>query len=167
MMATKTSERVLRVESTRLRRRADWSAALRAGLGAGVAMAVWLVARLAGDSLWAQARRTAALILGPGVLPPPATYEPAIVLAAMVVHAFLSAVFALPLADAVYRLERRAAMPLGALYGGVLYALNFHAFTLLFPWFAADRGGTVLVAHLLYGLAVAFFYDRLERSAIR
>ena len=158
---------VLIIESLRLRRRADWTAAFGAGLAAGAAMALAPVLALDSLALSALERRVGALILGPGVLPPPATSDLAITVAAVVVHGFLSAAFALPLADAVFRLEPRAAVPLGGLYGVFLYILNLHVFTRVFPWFAFLRGPKVFALHVLYGLVAAYVYGRFERERLR
>jgi hypothetical protein len=166
-MAKTEQKPMLLIESLRLRRRADWPAAAFAGLGAGAVMLPPLVLGLWGPGFGALTRRVAALVLGPGVLPPPTAFDPAVALAAIVVHSFLSVLFALPLADAVYRLEAKAAVPIGAFYGLFLYLLNLYAFPIVFPWFAAQRGSAALFAHLLYGAAVSQFYGLAARSRIR
>lgn len=157
----------LLVETLRLRRRPDWLAALAAGFAAGVVMFVPIALSFRSTAdLWVLARRDAAILLGPGVLPPPATLDLAILVTAALMHFSLSAVYALVLADAVYRMQTRAAILAGGAYGVILYAINYHAFTLLFPWFAAQRGWEMALAHAVYGGAAAYFYARFERGAV-
>ena len=55
-----------------------WKAALWAGLMAGavfVILEMLLVGTVGGDSPWAPPRMIAAIAMGPGVLPPPATFD--------------------------------------------------------------------------------------------
>ena len=46
----------------------------------------------------------------------------------------------------------------GALYGLLNYGVNLYGFTLLFPWFELAHGWVTLVAHLVFGIALAGCY---------
>ena len=46
----------------------------------------------------------------------------------------------------------------------VLYAVNLHGFTLLFPWFVAARGGITLTAHIVFGVAVMMTLRRMRAT---
>jgi uncharacterized membrane protein YagU involved in acid resistance len=73
-------------------------AGLKAGALAGlIAGAVFMMMEMglvamAGDSPWGPPRMIAAIVMGEGVLPPPATFDLMILMAAMAVHFMLSIV---------------------------------------------------------------------------
>ena len=54
----------------------------------------------------------------------------------------------------------------GAIFGFVIYIVNFHVLTRVFPWFAESRGMATLLAHLVFGMSAAFLYWRLERREL-
>ena len=65
---------------------------------------------------------------------PPATFDPGILMMAMVVHLALSVLFALVLALMIARLGFGAALAVGAAFGLGLYLINFYGMT------ASSRG---------------------------
>jgi hypothetical protein len=150
----------------------DWKAALLAGLIAGVVfmiMEMTLVA-LAGMGFWAPPRMIAAMVLGRGVLPPPATFEPGVMMVAMAIHFVLSIAYALIFAWIVSRwiLHTYMVIIAGTVFGLGLYVINFYGFTVLFPWFAEARNWISIVSHLAFGAVLAFGYWGLaERTAER
>jgi len=134
-----------------------------AGVAAGVMatfaqLLLWLIsgadplALLLRDS-----RLTSALVMGKTVLPPPASFDPMVMLIATAIHFLLSVVYAAMLLP-LRRQGLEASLLIGAGFGAALYAVNLHGFTLLFPWFIAARGGITLTAHLLFGMAVMLIY---------
>ncbi|KXS33794.1 MAG: sodium:proline symporter [Candidatus Gallionella acididurans] len=140
--------------------RPDWSTAVLAGVIAGtsatlVQMLLWLVFTDAFPAiLFRDARLTAALVLGSSVLPPPATFDTGIMLAATLVHFALSVVYAALLARLTSGLENIPALLAGAAFGIVLYFINLYGFTAVFPWFAQARGWITLIAHAVFGVTV-------------
>lgn len=139
------------------------SAAFKAGLIAGLVFLILemlLVGTVGGDSPWAPPRMIAAIGMGREVLPPPATFDITIILVAMVIHFVLSIVFALTFARIAtgLRLSRTALLIAGAVFGLVLYFINFYGFTAIFPWFAMARNWISTLAHLVFGLVVAWAY---------
>jgi hypothetical protein len=56
-----------------------------------------------------------------------------------------------------------AAMLAGAVFGLLLYLLNFYIISALFPWFADMRSWATLIAHLIFGMAASLMYMKLER----
>ena len=57
----------------------DWKAALWAGIVAGfvfMVLEMLLVQLVGGGSMWGPPRMMAAMVMGRGVLPPPATFDP-------------------------------------------------------------------------------------------
>lgn len=159
--------------------RIDWKAALWAGLIAGVVFMVLemvLVATVGGGSPWGPPRMIGAMAMGRDVLPPPATFDVSVFLVAMIIHFVLSIILAIPLAWVVshWRLGLGASIGVGAVFGLLVYLVNFYGFTALFPWFAMARNPITLGAHIAFGLTLGWAYHALavrhfaaERSEIR
>jgi hypothetical protein len=140
-------------------------AAIGAGIGAGiiataVQLALWWVFALPlPDILLRDARLAAAIVMGTGVLPPPATFEWSVMLTATVVHFALSICYGVILAPILSRFSLRHALAAGALFGLLLYGTNMYGFTALFPWFEVSRDWITLVAHVSFGIAAAGIYS--------
>ncbi|MBY4697232.1 sodium:proline symporter [Burkholderia latens] len=134
---------------------------LLAAFGAAVGSTVieLLLWPLAGEdpihNLFRDARMTAALVIGRRVLGAPAGFDPAIMSVATLVHAALSLAYAAVLARLVRNLSSGAALLAGGVFGLVLYGVNLHAFTAIFPWFVDARGAITLVAHVVFGATAA------------
>ncbi len=143
-----------------------WMPAVWGGLIAGVVFLIVemaLVATIGGESLWGPPRMMAAIVLGEGVLPPPATFDFGIVMTAMVVHFALSIILGLVLAFLIFRLDLTWALAVGVGFGLAVYLVNFYISTAAFPWFAMARNGITLFAHLLFGFVLAWSYKALAR----
>ena len=114
------------------------------------------------------ARLTAALILGRQALSPAAGDGIATLVTAAGVHFALSVLFAAPLHRFIKGRRAMASMLAGGSFGALLYVVNLHVLTALFPWFAVARGGITLAAHLAFGLCVALV-ERIQarRAAAR
>jgi hypothetical protein len=131
------------------------------GIGAGILATIAQIAlwRLAGtpilETLFRDARLTAALLMGPGVLPPPATAQWDILLVATLIHFALSISYALLPALLAGRLSAGPAIVAGALYGLGIYVVNLYGFTLLFPWFSVARDWVTLLTHLVFGMGLS------------
>jgi len=128
-------------------------AGIAAGITATVAqLALWYLAdQPVTGTLFRDARLTAALIMGPSVLPPPVTAQWDILLVATVIHFGLSTAYALAAAPLANRLPFWLSVLAGILYGLLIYGINLYGLTLLFPWFIAARDWISLVAHLVFG----------------
>jgi hypothetical protein len=142
----------------RQRGRIDPSLALIVGIGAGVIAAAaqlvlwWLAAMPVLETLLRDARLTAAMVLGSGVLPPSSTAQWDILLVATLIHFSLSFAYALVPTHLASRLRTGPALLAGALYGLTIYMVNMYVFTLLFPWFAAARDCVTVVTHIVFGV---------------
>lgn len=148
----------------------DWSAAVWAGVIAGAVFLVlemMMVPLFLDGSPWAPPRMIAAMVLGKGVLPPPATFDLGILMVAMAVHFALSIAFALVLAVFAARRGRGVALGVGAAFGLVLYLVNFYGMTAIFPWFAMARNWVSVFAHVVFGLIAAWAYFTVARRAGR
>ncbi|WP_237763248.1 sodium:proline symporter [Thiobacillus denitrificans] len=153
--------------------RIDPVMALVAGLGAGVVATLaqialwWLAGMPLPETLFRDARLTAALVMGIDVLPPPSTPQWNILLVATLIHFLLSVVYALIAAPLASRLRNGSALFAGALYGLAIYVVNLYGLTLLFPWFAGVRDWVTLITHLVFGVALAGGYRLFARGPQR
>lgn len=113
------------------------------------------------QSLLRDSRFAAAIVLGRGVLSSPASFDPLVIGIAALVHAFLSFAYCAVLALAIQRHALPANIATGAIFGLVLYVINLHGFTTIFPWFIESRGWITLAAHLVFGSTAAHIYGNL------
>lgn len=151
-------------------RKLDLKAAVWAGLTAGfvfMALEMALVALVMGESPWAPPRMIAAIGLGDGVLPPPASFDPGIFAVAMAIHFALSILLAIVLGWGLSLLNAGigASLVAGAIFGLVVYYVNFYGFTALFPWFAMARGPIGIFAHAVFGAVAGGVYWALASRA--
>lgn len=153
-------------------RRPDWVAAAAAGFVAGAILMVlelfW--SSVAQDSNpWSTSHKIAAIALGADALRS-AAFSVGIVGVALIIHYVLGMAFALVLAAVITPLHLEGSMGMtvaaGAVFGVVLYVVNFHVLTIAFPWFADMRSWATVYAHLIFGMVAAALYMRLERPAI-
>ncbi|VWB52829.1 sodium:proline symporter [Burkholderia latens] len=141
-------------------------AAFGAALGSTVIeLLLW---PLAGEhpihNLFRDARLTAAIVMGRGALGAPAGFDPVIMGVATLVHAALSLAYVAVLVKLVRNLPPRAALLAGGAFGLVLYGVNLHAFTAIFPWFVQVRGAITLGAHVVFGVTAAGVYCIVRRA---
>lgn len=152
-------------ESTK-RRRFDVSAALWAGVIAGLAFLVieLVLVALTGMSVFAPLQMMAAILLGPEVLAPAAEFTVGVMLAALFVHFALSIIYTMVLGLIINGRSYGVAIGVGLVFGLALYLLNFFAFTTIYPWFAEARNAISVIAHLSFGATAAAVYVRAESS---
>ena len=148
----------------------DWPAAVYSGLIAGAVFLVLemiMVPLFLGESAWGPPRMIAAIALGKDVLPPPATFDFGIFAVAMLVHFALSIIYAVAFDWVTERLGLTTTILLGAVFGLLLYLINFYGFTAVFPWFALARNWVSIVAHIVFGMSVAAAYKPIEQYRAR
>lgn len=149
-----------------------WKAAVYSGLIAGLVFLILemiLVPLVSGMSAWAPVRMMAAILLGQEALPAagePATFGFGVLVAALVVHFVLAAIYGSILSLLDFRFEEWAAVVMGAVFGLVIYWVNFYGFTAVFPWFEMARGWLSIVTHIVFGVVAAWTYKELARSQI-
>jgi len=146
-----------------LRTHTDWKLAAWAGFLAGivfVVMEMLLVWIFMGQSPWGPPRMIAAIVLGKQVLPPPASFDFAIVMVALIVHFLLSVVYGLILGWIVHGMDMGPALLAGAAFGLIAaYLVNFYLIApMLFPWFTEARNWISILSHLVFGLVIAAVY---------
>jgi hypothetical protein len=150
----------------------DWPAAAAAGFAAGAALMVlellW-TSFVTGDNPWQVSHLIAAILMGPGPLQSTG-FDALVVGVALVTHYALGIGFGLVLAWIIagFRFESSPSLMLaaGAVFGLVLYLIDFYAMVRVFPWFESLRGWPTLVAHLVFGIVAALMYWRLDRQGV-
>lgn len=147
----------------------NWKAAIWAGLIAGIVfimLEMALVALLQGMSPWGPPRMMAAMVMGEGVLPPPASFDFGIMMVAMMIHFPLAIVFGLILGWVIsnWRLGLGTSIAVGTVFGLLLYVINFYGFTAIWPWFAMARNLISIFAHAMFGLVLGWAYHAIAAS---
>ncbi|MBK9052608.1 MAG: hypothetical protein IPL78_17345 [Chloroflexi bacterium] len=147
----------------RMRQVMDWEAAVKAGLIAGVAALLIVVIPAAADGYpWIIFHWIAGLVLGSEVLAATSNLSPLIIITGLLIHFVLSVIYALILAFIIHRWGFWVGLLGGALFGLVLFAINFYTFTLLFPWFLVMRSWIVVLAHVIFGAVAGGAYEAME-----
>ncbi|MDQ3636011.1 MAG: hypothetical protein M3405_16140 [Acidobacteriota bacterium] len=144
----------------------NWKAAIIAGIVAGaifMMLEMILVPLVGGGSPWGPPRMIAAIGMGKEVLPPPGDFALMPVMVAMVIHFVLSIIFAVILAFIIQRFSLGLAILIGAIFGLLLYFINFYGFTAVFPWFAMARNAVSIFSHIVFGAAAAWIYKAMAK----
>ncbi|MCK0510014.1 sodium:proline symporter [Aromatoleum buckelii] len=115
----------------------------------------WIFSDALPGILFRDARLAAAIVMGPGVLPPPATFDVGVMLVATVAHFALSIVYGIVLAPLVAALDARRGLLAGGVFGLALFVVNMYGFTIVFPWFDAARDWITAAAHVVFGVTAA------------
>lgn len=151
-------------------RQPDWPAAAVAGFIAGAFLMMlellWLAA--IDVSPWSITYKIAGIVMK-GLPLDSMELNIIVVAVALATHYVLGIVFGMILAAIIapFHFDSSIGMVLtvGAVFGLLLYAFNFYGMVYFFSWFAAMRDITTLVAHLIFGMAAAFSYWKLERRS--
>ncbi len=109
----------------------------------------------------------AAMAMGKGVLPPPATFDMGIMMVAMMIHFPMSIILAAVLGWAIshWRMNMMTSLIVGTIFGLVVYFVSFYVMTAIFPWFAMARGGIAIFAHAMFGLVLGWTYYTIAKPS--
>lgn len=143
-------------------------AALGAAFAAGAVfmmLEMIMVPVFMGGSPWGPPRMIAAIGLGKGVLPPPATFDATIMMVAMAIHFGLSVILAFLFAFIARGRTLGRTLGLGVAFGLIVYFVSFYGMTAIFPWFATARGWIPIFAHLVYGAVLGWVYVSVAHKA--
>jgi hypothetical protein len=143
----------------------DYKPAAWAGVITGIVfmmLEMILVPLFMGGSPWGPPRMIAAILLGKEVLPPPATFDFGILMAALVVHFPISILFAIVTAFIIDKMSFVMALVVGTVLGLLLYFIGFYLMTEVWPWFAKARTWVTIFAHLVFGLVAAWAYFKIR-----
>ena len=149
--------------------RINAKAALWAAIIAGAVfmmLEMIMVAVFMGQSPWGPPRMIAAIGMGEGVLPPPATFDAGIMMVAMLIHFGLSVILAFLFAFIARGRTVAIATMIGAAFGLVVYLVFFYGMTAVFPWFAMARGWIAIFAHIVYGAVLGWVYASIARRVV-
>jgi hypothetical protein len=156
-----------------VRRQPDWTAAAVSGLAAGALLLVlelFWSSMVSGVNPWGTTRMIAAIVMGQDVLQT-SLFSVGTVAAALVIHFVLGAVLGMILAAIIapFTLDSSLGMAMlaGAVFGLVVYVINFYVMTRAFPWFVDARGWHTVIGHVIFGLAAAGCYWKLESKDVR
>ena len=151
-----------------VRQTINWKSAILAGIIAGAVFMmlemIMVPLFMPEGSPWGPPRMIAAIGMGKEVLPPPATFALIPMMVAIVIHFILSIIYAIILALIINRFGSGIAILIGAIFGLVLYLINFYGFTAIFPWFAMGRNWISIFSHIVFGAVAAWAYKTLARS---
>lgn len=135
-----------------------------AGILAGIAflMAEMIMLSMSGQSPFGPPRMMAAMVMGPEVLPPPATFDLMIMMVAMMVHMVLSIMSAFVFGLIYTRMGRSLpkALTLGAVFGLIMYFVAFYLGTAIWPWFEMARGLISIIGHVIFGFVLGWAFHK-------
>jgi hypothetical protein len=154
-------------------RTADWTAAAVSGFAAG---AILMVLDLLWSAMfnphgpWRTSHMIAPIFLGENAVPASGgEFSVGVVAIALATHYALGVVFGLALAAAMvqFKLETtpEKAVGAGAVFGALLYLVNFGVLVAFFPWLVELRGAETFGAHVVFGCVAGLLYWRLKRTA--
>lgn len=144
----------------------DWKAVIGSGVIAGLVflmLEMIMVPLFLDGSPWGPPRMIAAMVMGEGVLPPPATFAFGIVMVALLIHFALSIVYAIAFDWVLGGIQKIPLIAVGALFGLALYLVNFYIFTEVWPWFAMARNWVSIFAHIVYGAVLAWSFKAIAQ----
>ena len=154
------------------RRAPDWLVAAVSGFAAGAVLMVldllWS-SFVVGDGPWRTSHMIAPIFAGPESLQSSGyKFSFGVVAMALATHYALGIVFGLVMAALMAPLSLDAtngrALLTGAVFGFVLYLINFYGVAAVLPWLADLRGWATLAAHLVFGMAAALLYRKFQRT---
>jgi hypothetical protein len=152
--------------------RPNWLVGAVAGFAGGAVLMVLdlLWSSMVAGGPWRTSHMIAPIFLGHEI-PQSPTYHFSfgVVGMALAVHYVLGIAFGLVLAAIMTPLRLDSSAPkallTGAVFGAVLYLINFHGMVRVFPWLGELRGWPTLAAHLVFGVVAALLYWKLGRPA--
>ena len=155
----------METETTQSAAPSCWKSVVTAGLVASLVfqlLEIILIPISGGGSPWGPTRMIAAMVLGPKVLPPPSSFDLFIVAVAFAIDIILAIVYVAVLAWLIRRWAMATALLAGAVFGAVLYVVNFYGFTHVFPWFEMGRNGVTLLTHIVFSMTAVWVFKQLQ-----
>lgn len=149
----------------RVRKVVDWKAVLIAALVAGTVALLWnffVVPALLKTTPWVAVRLTGSILLGKGVLAPPATAHIGALVAAIAIHYLLALAMTAIIAYVVHRGGLLGGMLIGGLLGLSFFCIDYYTLTYFMPQFFAIQHWSVVTGHVLFGLVAGGMYELLE-----
>jgi hypothetical protein len=164
-METATQEKVTVKRRAVGLRDVDWKAVLKAGLLSGAAAMVleMILVSFTGMGRASEPIRWMANLSFDEGLYPPFGILPTMVIAGLVYNLALSVEYTALLADFIAgRIRTATAVLIGCAFGLVLYWINFHVLSGMYPALVAARGWPTVVSHVFFGGCAAWLFKGLE-----
>ena len=155
----------VRVIDGRKRVQLGWGAVLGAGVIASVVFQLLeavLIPLAGGGVPWGPARMIAAMAMGPNVLSSGATFDLKILAVALLVDLALAIAYTAVLSIFIRGWPLGRALFIGAVFGAVIYLINFYGFTTVFPWFEMGRNWVTLFTHMAFSVTAVMAYKNLH-----
>lgn len=152
-------------DEQKLRPIVDWSAAIWAGIVAGVVfyiLNIFLIPYIYGGSSWAIIKYLSSTVLGQNVLPPPASFDLTALITSFLSTIILSLIFTSILAYIIHRGGLITGIIGGAIFGLALYYINFNTLTVFSPWLYAMKNSANLINHIIFGILAGGLYETFE-----
>jgi hypothetical protein len=149
----------------RIRKIVDLKAVISAALIAGTIALLcnfFLVPLLLQTTPWVAVRLSGSILLGAGVLAPPATFHAGALVAAIVTHYVLALIMTLIIAYVVHRGGLIGGILIGALLGLSFFCIDYYTLTFFMPQFFALQHWSVVASHVLFGAVAGGVYELLE-----
>jgi hypothetical protein len=122
----------------------------------------WLTAVPLFETLYRDARLTAAIVMEISGLPPASQWG--ILIVASLIHFGLSIAYAVIPAHFAGRMRTGPVLLAGFAYGLAIYGVDLYGFAVIFPWFAIARGWVTILTHVIFGIALAGGCKLLSRT---
>ncbi len=144
----------------------NWRGGLYGGVVGGL---VWLFVMMVssvavGLPAWAPLKYIGAFLRGTNAALDAAPFSWGTLVLGAVLHLFFSILYAFVLGAYIRYHSTKSAVFAGAIFGLILYIVNFHLFSPAFPWMETLLNPGTILAHLMYGLAVGWVYIRVEQA---
>jgi hypothetical protein len=149
----------------RVRKLVDWKAVLVAALVAGTVALLWnffVVPALLKTTPWVAVRLAGSILLGKGVLAPPATAHIGALLAAIVTHFALALVMTAIIAYIIHRGGLLGGILIGGLLGLSFFCIDYYSLTFFLPQFFAIQHWSLVLGHVLFGAIAGGMYELTE-----
>jgi hypothetical protein len=149
----------------RIRKVVDLKAVVTAALVAGTVALLcnyFVVPALLDVSSWVAVRLSGSILLGKGVLAPPATAHIGALVAGVFVHYVLALLMTLVIAYVVHRGGLLGGVLIGGLLGLAFFCIDYYTLTYFLPQFFALQHWSVVASHVLFGAVAGGMYELLE-----
>jgi hypothetical protein len=114
------------------------------------------------SAIWDPVRLSASIAMGNAVVASERPITTDILFVGLLVHFLLAIWYAVLLGMLVHKMKPSMAVLAGAAFGLLMYMFHFYGLERMYPWVVNFRGGIALVTHLIFGMAVAWIYIRLN-----
>ncbi len=156
---------LVRAPGSERKRITRWTKGVWAGVIAGglfMTLEMFLIQVFGRGNMWDPVRLSASIAMGNRAVAASTPFTFDIFMVGMLVHFVVSIWYAVVLGLIIRRLKTGPALLVGAGFGLLLYFVHFYGLTFLYPWVANARNWIAVVAHLTFGVSVAWIDSHLH-----